>query len=889
MTDPLPTANCPDCGVPLPPESPQALCASCLMRQALASRTMVHDGGHAAHLPPPSPEEIADKFPGYEILECLGRGGMGVVYKARQKSLNRLVAIKILAPERVDDGRFAERFTIEAELLAKLSHPHIVTIHDFGETAGLFYLVMEFIDGVNLRDLLRDGKIEPEQALAIVPPICDALQYAHDKGIVHRDIKPENLLLDREGRIKIADFGIAKLIGTVASVYDRRWFSSASEVRQTDATINAGTIGYSAPEQASDPQHVDQRADIYSLGVVLYEMLTGERPNNELVAPSKKVQIDVRLDEIVLRALERTPALRYQTAGEFRTMVETMAEPLSVAGSSDSSNPPPPRLKKRVSIGRLIVGCTLFGLLITVLVALGTHYFLRVENYSSLPDSPQKLRLLPSATVFHTGMAKPQMPWAWRELESRVRDGRIGSTEANQMVDDLAAWLRRDYPNGYEQPLYAIGDLLNEMHGRQLVGESNTLAFLVAYCGSPTIERLPRVRENEEFIWIPCNWRSPWFNHCKLRFELLNELHSVSIDGRPVSVPVDSGNHQVQQWAYTGALRLAALAPGKHIVRCEVKSALVALPDMAGLAGNAPSKEWPPAKHLWTRSCEAELLVYAKDAELVRLTDVPAFDPVGNGSVKARPVIIRTKGGRPTAIVLFDMDVKPGFPVSVDVALRLAGQTVQCGNLSAVKTTFGSYQSPTEFAVEIGPVEALIHEAEIVLTPNPKAVESNPDVDRIWGKEITLSHVLLSRQDLTGVYPEETPPTFESVSDAAGKLISKYFPDAVISSKGDEFTATYATREYEIHGQSKTGEVAPEAKKETGPTRVGFVLTVRRQNEMGQAKMPQFFDRPYWKTYANLAIDPKTGLGVAAYFDFGAGLNPEFKAAMLELLSLRVP
>ncbi|MEI6035658.1 MAG: DUF4019 domain-containing protein [Verrucomicrobiae bacterium] len=191
MSDQLPHPTCPDCGIPLPPNSPQALCPSCLIRQALASRTAA-DGGNPVS-PPLTPAEIADKFPGFEILECLGRGGMGVVYKARQKSLNRLVAIKILPPERVGEEKFAERFAREAQTLACLNHPNIVTVFDYGETGGLFYIVMEFVDGVNLRDLLRDGKLEPKQALAIIPPICDALQFAHDKGIVHRDIKPENL------------------------------------------------------------------------------------------------------------------------------------------------------------------------------------------------------------------------------------------------------------------------------------------------------------------------------------------------------------------------------------------------------------------------------------------------------------------------------------------------------------------------------------------------------------------------------------------------------------------------------------------------------------------------------------------------------------------------
>ncbi|MDG2124167.1 MAG: serine/threonine-protein kinase [Verrucomicrobiales bacterium] len=215
MTDQPTSQNCPDCGSPLPADSTHALCPTCLLRQALGSRTITDPNTPAPPAtPPPTPEEMADRFPGFEIIQCLGRGGIGVVYKAHQKSLDRTVAIKILAPERVGDEKFATRFTTEAHTLAKLNHPNIVTVFDHGETAGLYYIVMEFVDGVNLRDLLRDGKLDPKQALAIVPPVCEALQFAHDKGIVHRDIKPENLLLDKDGRIKIADFGIASLVGT---------------------------------------------------------------------------------------------------------------------------------------------------------------------------------------------------------------------------------------------------------------------------------------------------------------------------------------------------------------------------------------------------------------------------------------------------------------------------------------------------------------------------------------------------------------------------------------------------------------------------------------------------------------------------------------------------
>jgi serine/threonine protein kinase len=302
----------------------------------LKTETVFTDDTPAAQ-PPLPPEQIAPHFPQLEILECLGRGGMGVVYKARQKSLNRSVALKLLAPERVHETKFAERFAREAQALAALNHPNIVTIYDFGQAGGFYYLLMEFVDGVNLRQLLRARKFTPEEALAIVPPLCDALQFAHDRGIVHRDIKPENLLLDKNGRVKVADFGIARMLGGDGEPVSSVAGETATTGGLTQNTT-MGTPGYSAPEQKTDPQRVDSRADIYSLGVVFYEMLTGELPGNRIEAPSRKVHIDVRLDEVVLRALEQKPELRYQQASQLKTQLETIAttSPQNAASSPSS-------------------------------------------------------------------------------------------------------------------------------------------------------------------------------------------------------------------------------------------------------------------------------------------------------------------------------------------------------------------------------------------------------------------------------------------------------------------------------------------------------------------------------------------------------------------------
>jgi serine/threonine protein kinase len=415
LSPPMPAGNpCPQCGTPLPSGALAGLCPACLLKMGAATDTVTE--GKQLAFTPPSVAQLAPLFPQLEILELIGKGGMGAVYKARQKQLDRFVALKILPPGIGHDPAFAERFTREAKALAKLNHPGIVTLYEFGVAAGilpavepgfqpggkivadgealensgvagsasagpggklppstsgkmpaattqpgsqpatfdprppLYYFLMEFVDGVNLRQLLHAGRISAREALAIVPQICDALQFAHDQGIVHRDIKPENLLLDRRGRVKVADFGLAKIVGAAggASGPASRLVSSLAPPNEgalTDAGKVMGTPQYMSPEQFEAPGEVDHRADIYALGVVFYQMLTGELPGKKIEAPSKKVSIDVRLDEVVLRALEKKPELRYQHASVLKTELETLA---ADSGQSDAAVPktasPPGRL-----------------------------------------------------------------------------------------------------------------------------------------------------------------------------------------------------------------------------------------------------------------------------------------------------------------------------------------------------------------------------------------------------------------------------------------------------------------------------------------------------------------------------------------------------------------
>ncbi len=313
---------CPQCQSPIPADAPGGICPGC----ALLGVSLPTSPTQVAGASVPMLDEVAAAFPELEVLELYGQGGMGAVFKARQPKLDRFVALKILTPALATQPGFAERFTREARALAKLSHPNIVGVHDFGESGGFFYLLMEFVDGVNLRQAMRAG-VTPEQALLLVPKVCEALQFAHDHGVLHRDIKPENILLDTHGVPKLADFGIAK-------------FGDDKSTGLTMSGMQLGTAAYMAPEQIEQPATVDHRADIYSLGVVLYEMLTGELPLGRFAAPSEKMHCSSGVDDVVLRALEKQRERRQQSATEMKTQVEG-------AATRNAAPPPPPAPARR--------------------------------------------------------------------------------------------------------------------------------------------------------------------------------------------------------------------------------------------------------------------------------------------------------------------------------------------------------------------------------------------------------------------------------------------------------------------------------------------------------------------------------------------------------------
>ena len=362
--------SCPRCGGALATSGRlRGACPVCLLAAEVAAEVAAEGDpslhvrtGSGGGVAPASLERVQERFPHLEVLALLGCGGMGAVYRVRQPRLDREVALKLLDPSLAAQQDFAQRFEREARALARLSHPNIVTVFDFGETDGTFWLLMELVDGLNLRQRIRERPLEPAEALAIVPQICAGLQYAHDVGVVHRDVKPENILLDARGNVKIADFGLAKLVSDDA---DAGVLTRASQIM--------GTPLYMAPEQREAPLAVDHRADIYSLGVVFYEMLTGDLPVGRFSLPSERIAVDVRIDEVVLKAMEREPALRYQRASEISTDIADVGKRAAAAVPAPAPEPaearrgvtddgPGVRWVARAPGGPLLVGSTALAL-----------------------------------------------------------------------------------------------------------------------------------------------------------------------------------------------------------------------------------------------------------------------------------------------------------------------------------------------------------------------------------------------------------------------------------------------------------------------------------------------------------------------------------------------
>jgi serine/threonine protein kinase len=248
----------------------------------------------------PDPADLAPLFPGYEIEGLIATGGMGAVYAAVQKSLDRSVAIKILPPELSADAAFRAGFEAEAKAMARLNHPNLIGVYDFGEVSGMLYIIMEFVPGCSLFHSSHGTAIDPAEVVRIVSGICSGLAHAHDNGIIHRDIKPANILLDLNANPKIGDFGLAR--------------PADRQIQEGEEIF--GTPHYTAPEVVNSPHNVDHRADIFSLGVILHELLTGHLPADDRRPASVISRCDHRFDAIIRRATDPLPENRYSSAHE---------------------------------------------------------------------------------------------------------------------------------------------------------------------------------------------------------------------------------------------------------------------------------------------------------------------------------------------------------------------------------------------------------------------------------------------------------------------------------------------------------------------------------------------------------------------------------------------
>jgi predicted Ser/Thr protein kinase len=388
---------CPNCGKPLPSDSPKGLCPACLLAAAIPGQPDVHSV--ATVLPEYSTTSAAPEagthlkyFGDYELLEEIARGGMGIVWKARQTSLRRDVALKMIRAGALAGPDEVHRFLREAEAAANLQHPNIVAIHEVGEHGGQHYFSMDYVAGRDLGTLVKDGPLSPQAAARYVKIIAEAVHFAHQHGTLHRDLKPQNVLIDAADQPRITDFGLAKFMN--------------QDSRMTQSGAVMGTPSYMSPEQAAGRQaDIGPASDVYSLGAMLYELLTGRPPfrgstpmatllevlEAEPAAPRRlKADIPLDLETICLKCLEKSPSARYPTA---RALAEELdrflkGEPIQARPAS--------AIRKTVSWARRHPG-TLAALaaLVMVTLAFGVFYLFEENAFLRAQQADPALARIP--------------------------------------------------------------------------------------------------------------------------------------------------------------------------------------------------------------------------------------------------------------------------------------------------------------------------------------------------------------------------------------------------------------------------------------------------------------------------------------------------------------
>ena len=323
---------------------------------------------------------LAPHFPGYDIETLIATGGMGAVYRAVQKSLDRKVAIKILPHEFSNDAAFCAGFEAEAKAMARLNHPNLIGVYDFGEVDGMLFIIMEYVPGKSLFHSSNGTAIDPSEVIRLVTGICHGLAHAHENGILHRDIKPSNILLDLSAQPKIGDFGLARPIET--------------KIQEGEEIF--GTPHYTAPEVVNSPHAVDYRADIFSVGVLLHELLTGKLPADDRRPASAISHCDPRFDVIIRRATHPQPESRYSSATEIAKELEIIAASAGprVLRTAAAAGPGKPGAAKRLApVGKPLVATpssnapVIITLVVAAIIAVGVLAYMGSQSSETSPTS----------------------------------------------------------------------------------------------------------------------------------------------------------------------------------------------------------------------------------------------------------------------------------------------------------------------------------------------------------------------------------------------------------------------------------------------------------------------------------------------------------------------